>query len=91
MSKLKKLVLKLLKLPPEVRFEDVVYLLEAFDFEEKRSKGSHHSFRDSQGKTITLSKQGGQKVKRVYIQQIIELLNLEEWSYENPETEEQSD
>jgi hypothetical protein len=38
MSKLKKLVLKFLKLPSEVRFEDVVYLLEAFDFEEKRSR-----------------------------------------------------
>lgn len=54
MSKLKKLVLKFLKLSPEVRFEDVVYLLEAFGFEEKRSKGSHHTFSDSQGRTITV-------------------------------------
>lgn len=91
MSKLKKLVLKFLKLPPEVRFEDVVYLLEAFGFEEKRSKGSHHTFSDSQGRTITVPKQGGQKVKRVYLQQLIELLNLEEWNNENPETEEQED
>jgi predicted RNA binding protein YcfA (HicA-like mRNA interferase family) len=91
MSKLKKLIIKFLKLPPEVRFEDVIYLLEAFDFEEKRSKGSHHSFRDFQGRVITVPKQGGQKVKRVYVQQIVELLNLEEWSNENPETEEEAD
>jgi predicted RNA binding protein YcfA (HicA-like mRNA interferase family) len=55
--------------------EDVRYLLEAFGFEEKRSKGSHHSFRDSQGRKITIPKKGGQKVKGIYVQQIVELLN----------------
>ncbi len=68
-----------------------MYLLEAFGFEEKRSRGSHHSFRDSQGRIITVPKQGGQKVKRVYLQEIIKLLNLEEWNDENPETEEKTD
>jgi predicted RNA binding protein YcfA (HicA-like mRNA interferase family) len=77
--------------PPEVRFEDVRYLLEAFGFEEKRSKGSHHSFRDSQGRKITVPKKGGQKVKGIYVQQIVELLNLEEWSDEDTESEEQAD
>ncbi|MEH2196199.1 MAG: type II toxin-antitoxin system HicA family toxin [Nostoc sp.] len=56
MSKLKKLVEQFLKRPPEVRFEDVRYLLEALGFEEKRSKGSHHSFRDSQVRTVTIPK-----------------------------------
>ncbi|WP_245912259.1 type II toxin-antitoxin system HicA family toxin [Brunnivagina elsteri] len=83
--------MKFLKLPPDIRFEDVLYLLEAFGFEEKRSKGSHHSFRDAQGRTITLPKHGGQKVKRVYLQEIIKLLNLEEWNDENTETEEKTD
>ncbi len=55
-------------------FEDVRYLLEALGFEEKRSKGSHDSFRDSQGRKITVPKKGGQKVKGVYVQQIVELL-----------------
>ncbi|AUT02545.1 type II toxin-antitoxin system HicA family toxin [Aliinostoc sp. HNIBRCY26] len=91
MSKLKKLVEQFLKRPPEVRFEEVRYLLEAFGFEEKRSKGSHHSFRDSQGRILTIPKKSGQKVKGVYIQQIIELLNLEEWSDENTEGTEQAD
>ncbi len=80
MSKLNKLVEQFLKRSPEVRFEDVRYLLEAFGFEETRSKGSHHSFRDSEGRKVT-----------VYVQQIIELLNLEEWSNEDTEPEEQAD
>ena len=89
--KLEKLVEQFLNKPPEVRFEDVRYLLEAFGFEEKRSKGSHHSFRDSQGRKITVPKKGGQKVKGIYVQQIVELLNLEEWSDEDTESEEQAD
>ena len=87
MSRLKKLVEQFLKQPPEVRFEDVRYLLEAFGFEEKRSKGSHHSFRDSQGKIVTVPKKGGQKVKGFYVQQIVEILNLHEWNNEDTETE----
>ena len=88
MGKLEKLVEQFLNQPPEVRFEDVVYILSAFGFEEKRSKGSHHSFRDSQGRKITVPKKGGQKVKGVYVQQIVELLKLEEWNDENAESEE---
>jgi predicted RNA binding protein YcfA (HicA-like mRNA interferase family) len=91
MSKLNKLVEQFLNQPAEVRFEDVLYILQAFGFEEKRSKGSHHSFRDSQGRTVTVPKKGGQKVKGVYVQQIVELLNLEEWSNEDTESEEQAD
>ncbi|WP_446359411.1 type II toxin-antitoxin system HicA family toxin [Coleofasciculus sp. G2-EDA-02] len=60
-------------------------------FEEKRSKGSHHSFRDSQGRKITVPKKGGQKVKGVYVQQIVELLNLKEWSDEDTEPEKQAE
>jgi predicted RNA binding protein YcfA (HicA-like mRNA interferase family) len=78
MSKLEKLILQFLKNPPEVSFEDVVYVLKAFGFEEKRAKGSHHSFRDSQGRKITIPKKGGQKVKRVYVQKIVKLLDLKE-------------
>ena len=88
MGKLEKLVEQFLNQPPEVRFEDVVYILSAFGFEEKRSKGSHHSFRDSQGRKITVPKKGGQKVKGVYVQQIVELLKLEEWNDENTESQE---
>jgi len=91
MSKFKKLVKQFLNRPPEVKFEDLRLLLEAFGFEEKRSKGSHHSFRDAEGRTVTVPKKGGQKVKGIYVQQIIDLLNLEEWSDENTESEEEAD
>jgi predicted RNA binding protein YcfA (HicA-like mRNA interferase family) len=92
MSRLKKLVEQFLKQPVEVRFEDVRYLLEAFGFEEKRSKGSHYSFRDSLGKIVTVPKKGEQKVKGVYVQQIVEMLNLQDWNDEDtePESEEQA-
>ncbi|WP_206813759.1 type II toxin-antitoxin system HicA family toxin [Chroococcus sp. FPU101] len=72
---------------PDVNFDDVRYLLEAFDFEEKRSKGSHHIFRDLQGRQITIPKKGGQKVKGIYVVKIIEILNLREWNNENSEPE----
>ncbi len=78
MGKLEKLIERFLKKPPEVRFDDVRYLLETFGFEEKRSKGSHHSFRDTKGRKITIPKKEGQKVKGIYVQKIIELLNIEE-------------
>lgn len=79
MSRLGKLVEQFLKNPPEVRFEDVYYLLLAFGFEEKRSKGSHHTFRNAEGLKITVPKKGGKMVKGVYVKQIVTLLKLEEW------------
>ncbi|MEG4917131.1 type II toxin-antitoxin system HicA family toxin [Microcoleus sp. B13-B6] len=59
------------------------YILTAFGFEEKRSKGSHHTFRNADGLKITVSKKGGKKVKGVYVKQIVVLLKLEEWSNES--------
>ncbi|WP_434683822.1 type II toxin-antitoxin system HicA family toxin [Pseudanabaena minima] len=79
MGKLSKLIQKFLASPPEVRFEEVRTLLEELGFHEARSKGSHHIFRDELGRQLTIPKTGGQKVKRPYIQKIIELLNLEDW------------
>jgi predicted RNA binding protein YcfA (HicA-like mRNA interferase family) len=78
MSKLEKLIAQFLKDPPEVRFDDVQYLLQAFDFEEKSVKGSHHTFRNSEGLKITIPKKSGKMVKGVYVQQVIKLLKLED-------------
>jgi predicted RNA binding protein YcfA (HicA-like mRNA interferase family) len=83
MSKIEKLIEQFLRDPPEVRFDDVQYLLESFGFEENRSKGSHHTFRNSEGLKITVPKKGGKMVKEVYVQQIIKLLNLEDRNSEN--------
>lgn len=76
MGKLEKLTELFLRQPPEVRFADVLYLLEAFGYVEQRSKGSHHTFSDPDGRTIVIPKVSGQKVKRVYVKRVIELLGL---------------
>lgn len=81
--KLIKLVRRFLSEPAEVRFEEVRQLLEAFGFSEARSKGSHHTFRNSEGLKITVPKKGGKMVKGTYIKQIVVLLKLEEWSDES--------
>jgi predicted RNA binding protein YcfA (HicA-like mRNA interferase family) len=82
MGKLEKLVNQFLATPPEVSFQDVEYVLEAFGFEEKRSRGSHHTFEDDQGRVIVVPKKGGKTVKRTYLKEIIKILNLEEWQGE---------
>lgn len=81
-----KLVKLFLSKPINVRFEEVRALLNAFGFEEVRSKGSHHIFRNSEGRTQVVPKKGGQKVKRAYVGEIVDLLNLEEW-YANQQDE----
>lgn len=83
MSKLAKLIAQFLTYPAEVRFDEVYYLLTALGFEERRSKGSHHTFRNADGLKITVPKKGGKIVKGVYVKQIITLLKLEEWSDES--------
>ncbi|MEB3230502.1 MAG: type II toxin-antitoxin system HicA family toxin [Leptolyngbyaceae bacterium] len=83
MSRLRKLVNRFLSEPPEVRFDEVYFLLKAFGFEEKRSRGSHHIFRNSDGLKITVPKKGGKMVKRIYVKQIVQLLNLTEWNDES--------
>lgn len=77
MSKLDKLIKKLLLRPPEARFEDIRYVLEAFGYQEVRSKGSHHAFENDTGDVIIIPKKGGKKVKRTYIEEVIRLLNLD--------------
>jgi predicted RNA binding protein YcfA (HicA-like mRNA interferase family) len=76
MGKLEKLIQQFLNYPPEVRFEDVRYLLEAFGFVEIRSRGSHHSFRNEIGQKVVIPKKGGQKVKGIYVKLIVDLLDL---------------
>ncbi len=86
MTKLRKIVKELLANPPEVRFEDLQYVLEAFGFQAKRAKGSQHTFANRQGQVLTIPKKGGQKVKRIYIKRVVDLLELEQW-LKNQESE----
>ena len=79
MSKLNKLIQKLLARPAEARFEDISYVLKSFGYAEIRSRGSHHAFENAKGDVIVIPKKGGKLVKRTYIEQIITLLDLENW------------
>jgi predicted RNA binding protein YcfA (HicA-like mRNA interferase family) len=86
MGKLEKLIEQFASGLAEASFEDVRYILQAFGFEEKRSKGSHHIFANDRGQAITIPKKGGRKVKKVYFKRIVELLNLET-QHDNIESE----
>jgi predicted RNA binding protein YcfA (HicA-like mRNA interferase family) len=83
MSKLPKLIKQLLKDLLGVCFDDVQYLLASFGFVEKRSRGNHHAFRNANGLKITVPKKGGKMAKGIYVQQMVTLLNLEDWNHEN--------
>ena len=67
MGKIEKLIEQFLREPPEVKFSDVRYLMESFGLEERRSRGSHHTFRNPEGLKITIPKTGGKMVKGVYV------------------------
>jgi predicted RNA binding protein YcfA (HicA-like mRNA interferase family) len=82
MKKMDKLIKFLLSTPVDASFDDVKRLLEALDFEEVRSSGSHHIFRHLDGRMQIIPKKGGKKVKQVYIKQIIKLLSLEDYEQE---------
>lgn len=77
MTKRDKLIRFFLSYPSEASFDEVRQLLILFKFEEVRSKGSHHIFRHPDGRRQIVPKKHGQRVKEVYIKQIINLLRLE--------------
>ena len=67
MGKLSKLIEYLLSRPPEARFEEISYVLEAFGYQEVRSRGSHHSFENEQGEVIIIPKKGGKKLNQLIL------------------------
>jgi len=79
MSRIEKLIRSFLSYPPEVSFADVERLLKHFGYEQVRSSGSHHIFRNKDGDMLTVPKKHGQKVKQIYIKTIVRQLKLEEW------------
>ena len=79
MSKFDKLVEKFLRKPPEVSFNDVVKILEAFGYTEKDSgSGSHRVFTKQNNYPIVVPVIKGRMVKRDYVKMIIDRLGLEE-------------
>lgn len=84
MGQLEKLVEQFLREPAEVSFDDVVALLKAFGYiERKSSGGSHRVFAKRGYPPIIVPTVKGRKVKRVYIKRIIDILGLEEWYEEH--------
>ena len=79
MARLEKLVELFLREPPEVSFQDVVKVLEAFGYKKRLSKRGHKVFAKPGEYPITVPTVKGRRVKRAYIRKLIERLGLEEW------------
>ncbi|MBN2238458.1 MAG: type II toxin-antitoxin system HicA family toxin [Dehalococcoidales bacterium] len=80
MSNFDKLIKKFLAKPPEVLFTDVMKVLEAFNYSERHSgTGSHRVFIKPGNSPIIVPVIKGRKVKRAYIQMIIDRLELEDY------------
>ena len=79
MSRLVKLVERFLRDPPDLDFESVCLVLEAFGFLEVRASGSHHVFRHPRGRIFVVPKLEGRRVRRTYLRRIVALLDLEGW------------
>lgn len=78
-KRLTKLVNKIFRNPKDVDFDDLRRLLEGFGYECRQPKGggSHYIFRKSGSAPITVPK--NKPVNKTYVNQVIRLLNLEEW------------
>ena len=71
---------KFLRKPPEVLFEDVAKVLQAFGYKERPSgRGSHRFFAKPGHRGKTIPTVNGRRVKRRYVSMIIDNLELEEW------------
>ncbi len=85
MNQVDKLVEKFLRKPPEVLFEDVAKVLQAFGYEERPcGGGSHRVFVRPGHRPKIVPTVKGRRVKRAYVRMIIDNLELEEW-YEKRE------
>lgn len=67
---------KIAQNPKNVRFEDVRRLLEDYDFELKRTKGSHHSFVGYiRGEKVAVVIPYRRPLKEVYVKQVLSILD----------------
>lgn len=67
---------KIAKNPKNVRFEDLRRLLEDYDFELKRTKGSHHSFVGYVGdEKVSVVIPYRRPLKEVYVKKVLDILN----------------
>ena len=78
MTRLDKLVDRIRARPPEADFDDVCTLLKAYGWVLDRQSGSHATFVKPGERSITVPKASGQRVKRVYLDQICDRLGRDE-------------
>ena len=78
MTRRDKLIERIRARPPEADFNDVRRLLEAFGWVLDREKGSHAMFTKPGERTITVPRIGGRRVKRTYLDIIIDRLGLDD-------------
>ena len=83
MSKLEKLLAKMRRFPPEMRYEEVERVLNAFGYEEDRSSGSHHAFYLRGCPPIVVPKHRGRVVKTRYLKEVVRI--LEDCGFIDPE------
>jgi predicted RNA binding protein YcfA (HicA-like mRNA interferase family) len=81
MAKIDKLIEKMLRLPTEMRFNEVTQVLEFFDWKLDNVAGSHYIYY-KQNTILTVIKHK-KKVVKVHLKRIVNALNLEEWYEEN--------
>ncbi len=78
MTQLDKLIEKICARPPSARFSDVQALLRAMGWRLDREKGSHVTFVKDGERAISVPKDLGKMVKRVYLDDVCERLGLDE-------------
>ena len=79
MGQFDKLVEQFLKEPPEVSFNDVAKILEAFGYTERPSGGgSHRAFVKPGHRPKIVPTVKGRRVKRAYVTMIIDNLEVED-------------
>lgn len=78
MSNREKLIRQLLSKPTDMRFEEVATVLRYYGYEEKRGSGTSHRRFLCAGKYPIHFSVSHNRVKRVYLADIIKLLGLEE-------------
>lgn len=80
---------KIAQKPKNVRFEDLRRLLEDYDFELKRTKGSHHSFVGYVGdEKVTVVIPYRRPLKEVYVKNVLKILDEIEPLDENDDSDE---
>lgn len=83
MSRLGKLIERIRRRPSEADFSDVRRLLLAFGWQEDRQRASHVTFVKTGEVPVVIPLVGGRKVKRVYLDQLCDVLHLDDWKEES--------